>query len=72
MESPRKLKRLFADTDGQASIEYVLMLAIAVSLAVLVMRKLLKPLFGKLNEVLAKRMEGMLSSGNLHQIKLSR
>lgn len=57
---------------GQASTEYILMLAVAIMSFFIVYRGLILPAGKKLQENLDKQITQMLSHANLHQIRLGR
>ena len=46
--------RLFADEDAQATTEYVLILAVLVSLAILLVRDLIRPILAQFTDNLSK------------------
>ncbi|MGK5083749.1 hypothetical protein WDW37_10640 [Bdellovibrionota bacterium FG-1] len=61
---------LFSDEQGQATTEYILMLAIAVGLFVIVMR-MLKPIMVRLQKAIATRLQNMLF-GDFHRFRIGR
>ena len=60
--------RLLRDQRGQATTEYILMLAIVVSLLMFAMKNLLKPMFDGLTKRLSGRFDKFFS-GDLHHLR---
>lgn len=62
--------RFLSDEDGQATTEYILMLAIAVAAAIVLLNKFLRPSFAKIENSLRRKIESeIFPSGNaLHQL----
>jgi Flp pilus assembly pilin Flp len=75
MESrlPRRFVRRWAsqfvrDTSGQATTEYVLILAVIVTIALLVIRDLVQPLLARFTESISKTIEEkMFKPGSMHK-----
>jgi len=57
---------------AQATVEYTLLLAIAIGVLLIVVRKLIKPGLERLSLTISKRLDDMLTKGDLHRIRLSR
>jgi Flp pilus assembly pilin Flp len=63
---------LYRDEDGQASAEYILMLALGVAMAITVARKLVKPMMERLAEAYSARVSELFSKASLHSLKIGR
>lgn len=64
---------LLSDESGQASAEYMLMLAIALALAASVIKKLIQPTFTKLSAALSSQLENSLfNQANMHTLRIGR
>jgi hypothetical protein len=55
---------------GQATVEYILILSIAVGFTLFVVNTLLKPKFLALQNRISGAIDGLLSSADLHHINL--
>lgn len=68
----RKLRKWFSrDEKAQATFEYILMIAIAVILAVLVIKNLIVPTFNYLSNRVGDLVQRTLfNQKNMHQIRL--
>jgi Flp pilus assembly pilin Flp len=66
------MKDLFYNEQGQATTEYILVLAVAISLFMIVFNQLLKPFFTQIKTQLTQSFQNRLfSSGNLHHFPVS-
>jgi hypothetical protein len=65
-----KLKHLFIEDSGQATTEYILMLACAVGFFALLYNTLLKPIVLNLKTTLANQVQQALFSGNFHTLNI--
>lgn len=65
-----KLPAFWADEDGQATAEYILMLSFAISMAVLVMQQLVAPAFQKLSNFLTTSITNQLIRSDLHTFNM--
>ena len=57
-----RVNDLWCDDRAQATTEYILMLAIAVMLFMLVWKQLLKPMYDKLQDTLSKRFQNLFGT----------
>ncbi len=57
---------------GQATLEYVLMLTLALSMAILVMKNLIRPAVARLNQVVVGAFNNALFQGDLHHLPFHR
>ncbi|OFZ20566.1 MAG: hypothetical protein A2X94_11115 [Bdellovibrionales bacterium GWB1_55_8] len=64
-------RRIWADESGQATTEYILMVALAVTLALMVIREFIKPVLERMTSSLVEKMERGFF-GNLHHFPLRR
>ncbi len=64
------LRRLFQDESAQATTEYMLMLAVAITIAVAMIKKVLQPAYDRLKVALADQLEKNLFGGNMHSLKV--
>lgn len=75
MQKQKQIKNriinFFNEENGQATTEYVLMLTIAVSSFLILVKFIFKPVFKKLNEQLATRFDGVLTK-SFHFFPLKR
>ncbi len=62
------MNHFLADEDAQATTEYVLILAVLVSLAILVVRDLIRPALARLTDSISKMINEQLfnSSDSMH------
>lgn len=67
---PRGIAIFLSDEQGQATTEYILMLAMAVSLCLFVIKKFIRPAFEKLSSTLDKIIQRKLFGANLHQFRI--
>ncbi len=67
----RSLRHLLGGESGQATTEYILVMAISVSLGLLIIKQLLKPVIEKMTATLNKMIEKGLTKG-LHDAKFVR
>lgn len=63
------MRRFFADETAQATTEYILILAVLVSLAILLIRDLIRPILTQFNDSLSKAITEKLfkDEGTLHR-----
>jgi Flp pilus assembly pilin Flp len=62
------LRRFLRDESGQATIEYVLILSVLVSIALLLIRDLLRPILTRFTDSLSKAIEErMFKPGSMHR-----
>ena len=67
------IAKLFESEEAQATTEYIMILAMAVSFVVLVTRNLLKPFFLKYSTKLAKSFDDRLfSPASMHSINIGK
>lgn len=67
------MRRLVLDDKGQATTEYILMLAIIVGLTIIAIKTLIRPVYEALRENLTKRIdETLFKEGNLHHIRIGK
>jgi hypothetical protein len=60
------------DESGQATTEYILMLAIIVILFLIMLKQLIKPMFASLLKALNKKYENFFAPENLHNFPVRR
>lgn len=66
------LRRGIAEESGQATTEYILMLAMMVSLAVMVINKVIRPVIQQLGETLFAQIQAKLfRPGAMHRFRVS-
>jgi hypothetical protein len=58
------------DERAQASVEYILMMAVVVAFVLLFARKFVRPLFQKLNEAVEDRWKNLFRSEALHRFRM--
>jgi hypothetical protein len=63
---------LIRDQKAQASAEYILMLALAVSFVLILVKKLLEPAFAKFSAALQKKFDDFLGGADLHHLKIGK
>ncbi len=62
------MRSFFAEEDAQATIEYVLVLAVIVSIGIILVRDLIKPILGAFTDSLSESIEkGMFNPDRMHQ-----
>jgi hypothetical protein len=61
---------LYQDEKGQATLEYVLLLSIAVSSFMIVLKQFLQPAFAKLSQSLTSLIEKQLLGADLHTFRV--
>lgn len=61
--------KIFSDQNGQASTEYIVLMAIAVSL-VFILKKALQPIFSKISQSIALGFENKLFGTDLHKFPI--
>jgi Flp pilus assembly pilin Flp len=63
------MRLFFADEDGQATTEYILILAVLISLAILLIRDLIRPIMARFTDDLSKIITERLfkNGGNMHR-----
>ena len=66
------MKDFFRDDSAQATTEYILILAIAISFFLMVSVKFIKPFAKKYQANIAKALNARLFQGDLHHFPLSR
>lgn len=66
------LARLPRDEDGQASAEYILMLAVGVAMAITLVRKFIRPILARLAEAYSAQLSTLFSKANMHSLKVGR
>ncbi len=66
----QKCLNFLRDEEGQATTEYILMLSIAVMMAVMVMKKLIGPVYAKLAGAVSNSLQNKLFNTNLHVFKI--
>ncbi len=59
-------RNLIREEGGQATTEYILLLATMVALAVYALNTVLKPLFGRLQGTVSQEFQRLLFGGDLH------
>lgn len=64
--------RRFEKSRGQATTEYLVLLATMVIIFVTVVKKGLGPLYQRLTNTLINRIESKYTNGDLHQIQIRR
>ena len=61
---PRLIRgRFWQEEEAQATTEYVLILAVLVSIAILLIRDLIRPVVDRLGDSLSKQIESMFQPG---------
>ena len=62
------------DEEGQATTEYILILALVVAMLMMVVSKLLRPVFAKMREMLGRQIDQVLfpSGEGLHRFRRRR
>jgi Flp pilus assembly pilin Flp len=68
----KSLIKFLQDEKGQAAVECVLLLSIAMSFGVLIIRKFVKPVFAKLSQMLTQSFNTQLFGANLHYFRMKR
>jgi hypothetical protein len=61
---------VYQDENAQATVEYILMMAIAVTFVLTFARRFIKPFYEKLENAISSRWEGLFQSGNMHRFKI--
>lgn len=62
------MREFLQDEDAQATTEYVLVLAVIVSIAIILVRDLIKPILGAFTENLSESIEkGMFNPDAMHR-----
>lgn len=62
------MRLFFHDENGQATIEYILILAVLVMIAILLVRDLIRPVLTRMNAVITEAMEkGMFKPETMHR-----
>ena len=64
--------RLIKNRRGQATVEYILMLAVMVGFTLLVITRLIKPAFEKISNSVNKSLEDKLIHTDLHFFKIGK
>jgi Flp pilus assembly pilin Flp len=65
------LQGLLRDEDGQASVEYILMLSIAMLMVMSVVKKFIRPYMAKMAERFSAQLQATLfSKANMHSLKI--
>ncbi len=71
-----KVHRWFRDfweeEDGQATVEYTLVLSIMISLAVIVVRTFIAPLYTRMLSMISKKIENEVFGADLHTFRVRR
>jgi hypothetical protein len=67
-----RLNKPFSDDSGQASVEYILLLATSVTFAALLFKNLLQPAFRNLMQVITNKMNSTLFGGDLSTFPLGK
>ena len=66
------LVKLWKHEEGQATTEYTLMLAIILGMLVIMINKLIKPVFSKLLANVTNQIERQAFGANLHSFRVPR
>ena len=66
------LKRALQDESAQTTVEYMLLLVISVGLGVVVIQKLIRPIFLRASDVFSKKLEKLLGGSQLHYFPVSK
>lgn len=66
------LRNLIRETSGQATTEYILLLAVVMTMLLFLIKKLIQPYLIKLRDALAERFNSTLFGADLHRIRLKR
>ncbi len=66
------LRAFLQDEEGQATTEYILMLSIITSMLVLLVKKLITPMFTKMTASLTSRIEKEFLGADLHVFRIRR
>ncbi len=67
-----KFRELISCDSGQATVEYVVMLAVAVSLLLIMINVFLKPFFLKLKDRVSGRFSSFFFAGDLHKFPIKK
>ncbi len=68
----RFLSRFLSDDQGQATVEYILILSVTVIVAVGVMKKFIVPAFAKMQAALSNNIDKQLFGANMHYYRIRR
>jgi Flp pilus assembly pilin Flp len=61
------IKVFLRDEEGQAATEYILILSVLVTIALLLLRDLVRPLLERLSQSMDERIERMFEPGSMHR-----
>jgi Flp pilus assembly pilin Flp len=65
------LRACFEDESGQASVEYMLMLSIAMAMAISVVKKFIQPYLAKMADTFSTQMQNALfNKANMHSLRI--
>ncbi|MGK5088695.1 hypothetical protein WDW86_14145 [Bdellovibrionota bacterium FG-2] len=67
-----KRRNVFACDSGQATVEYIVMLAVAVSLIMVMINMFLKPVFLRLKDMVVGKFNSFFFAGDLHKFPIRR
>jgi len=62
-----RLAAFIHDENAQATTEYVLILAVIVSIAILLVRDLIQPVLARMNATLTRAIEKMFNPATMHR-----
>ena len=65
--SEKTLWRFLRDEKAQATTEYILILAVLVSIAILLIRDLIRPTLDRISTSLTKRIDELFKPGAMHR-----
>jgi hypothetical protein len=63
---------LWQEESGQATTEYILMLAVSLALGIIVIKNFLQPVAKRIQDYAVGRMNTLLFGADLHQIRLGK
>jgi Flp pilus assembly pilin Flp len=63
---------LWREQSGQATTEYVLMLAVSLAVGIIVIKNFLQPMAKRIQDYAVGRMNSLLFGADLHQIRLGK
>jgi hypothetical protein len=66
------VRRCCEDESGQASAEYILMLAVGIAMAITLVRKFIRPVLARLADAFSAQLAELFSKDNLHTLKFGR
>jgi Flp pilus assembly pilin Flp len=69
---PELWLELWNDEQGQATTEYILILAVVITFLISMIKKFIRPAFARLAQGMSQRIEKQFFGANLHQFRIRR